>query len=135
MAVGKEDIKYLPVQDDFFVIKSHDPKTGDWYDSTWAVLAANGARNMNMFMVGGRKEVHVMNYSNVAGTIYVHCGVNPLRIAAEANAAAWMTLPYASIGFARTWVIPVRSLVMKINYVNGAAAQSSWEFSVRLSNV
>ena len=134
MTVGAELRSLIPLQEDWFLIATHDT-VGDWAGTGVQILAANQRYNFGLFMVSGRRTLDMMVLSDVAATIYIHTGVDPYRIAQESNTHAWMTLDYVSVNRPRTWEIAIRSNIIRIDFENGATAQTVWEMSLRARNV
>lgn len=140
--VGKEHVRSVPFQDHFFIINSHNQRTGDFNgyanlrngQVAWRLLNANEVWTWELFMIDGRHHMNITFLSDVAGSIYVHQGVDPYRVNSELNANAWLQLPYVSVNITKTWRVPCRSNICKISYANGASDQTVFEFSVELMN-
>lgn len=133
MGVQPEDVKLLPFQDSWFIKRSHD-HAGALRATEFAPMAANASWSSGLFMIDSRKVMEIMVLSNVAGHLYVHIGTNPVRILAEANSNSWISYPYVALNVSNTFRIPCRSEIARVDYVNGATEQATWEISILLKN-
>ena len=128
--VGKEDVRMGPPQDTFIIFASHNEQAVR--QQGFSLRGANASYNSGVFQIDGYTAFDIFNISDVIGTLYIHTGMDIIRLNTEANAHHWIQYHYDSVHCPVTWRVPVRTKYARVVYVNGATAQGVWEFSIQL---